>query len=117
MASVTFWLAITAPKGAYPLERHFADTRMSGATSQCSTAKLRPVRPMPVITSSAISSTPWRPQISAIQVSRRRDHGAQSSAAHRLKDESGCLILCLLDSSLEFRGILLAAIAASVGAV
>jgi hypothetical protein len=38
---------------------------MSGVTPQWSRAKRRPVRPKPVITSSATSSTPWRRQISA----------------------------------------------------
>ena len=37
---------------------------MSGTTSQCSEANIRPVRPKPVITSSKISSTPCRSQIS-----------------------------------------------------
>ena len=41
-----------------------AVTRMSGFTSQWSTANHLPVRPQPAITSSAISSTPWRSQIS-----------------------------------------------------
>ena len=33
---------------------------MSGVTRACSQANIRPVRPKPVSTSSAISSTPWR---------------------------------------------------------
>ena len=43
---------ITPPPSALPRQR------MSGTTSQCSTANILPVRPMPVCTSSAISSTP-----------------------------------------------------------
>src|SRR5258708_3862443 len=71
IASTTFFVAITAPSGAYPEESPLAVTRMSGAIppcsiAKCSTAKFRPVRPMPVMISSAISSTPWRRQISAI---------------------------------------------------
>ena len=34
----------------------------SGATRACSQANMRPVRPKPVSTSSAISSVPWRSQ-------------------------------------------------------
>jgi hypothetical protein len=49
---------ITPPPRALP--RHM----MSGATSQCSTAKNLLVRPMPVCTSSAIKSTPKREHIS-----------------------------------------------------
>jgi hypothetical protein len=39
---------------------------MSGLKLQWSHPNQRPVRPKPVITSSAMSSTPWRRQTSAI---------------------------------------------------
>ena len=37
---------------------------MSGTTFQCSMPNHLPVRPQPVMTSSAMSSTPWRSQMS-----------------------------------------------------
>ncbi len=47
--------------GGGPLAR----TRMSGRSPQWSAANQRPVRPNPVMTSSATTSTPWRRQTSA----------------------------------------------------
>jgi hypothetical protein len=49
-----------SPSGQYPLDTPLADVIMSGRTPQWSTPNQRPVRPNPVITSSMISSTPWR---------------------------------------------------------
>ena len=47
----------TAPMGNPPA-RDFAMHSRSGCTPECSQAKMRPVRPMPVCTSSMISSAP-----------------------------------------------------------
>ena len=52
-------------EGSVSAGESLAVTRISGATLECSTAKLRPVRPMPVMTSSAIRSRPWRRQMPA----------------------------------------------------
>ena len=51
--------SVTA-SGTEPPVRPFDRHRMSGATPACSQANSVPVRPQPVITSSAMSSTPWR---------------------------------------------------------
>jgi hypothetical protein len=56
----------TAPPVS-PFDRH----RMSGTTSACSQASSVPVRPQPVITSSAMNSTPCRAQIARISASTR----------------------------------------------
>ena len=47
-----------APTAWYPLVIPFASVMMSGCTPKCSMANIFPVRPNPLITSSAISSTP-----------------------------------------------------------
>ena len=57
----------TAPSGAYPLAIPFPARIMSGSTPQCCTANDFPVRPIPVITSSAIRRIPCLRQISAIR--------------------------------------------------
>ena len=66
-----------------------AATRMSARTPQWSSPNQRPVRPNPVITSSAMSSTPWRRQTSAIArpVVVRRDGGRERRPDDRLGDE------------------------------
>ncbi len=48
----------TAPIGITPPPIALPRQTMSGRTSQCSTANIRPVRPNPVFTSSAQSSQP-----------------------------------------------------------
>ena len=58
--------AATNPNGQYPDVAPLAATRMSGRTPQWSSPNQRPVRPNPVMTSSAISSTPCRRQTSAM---------------------------------------------------
>ncbi len=47
------------PRGTYAPVTPFAVVRMSGTTPQWSTANHDPVRPHPVITSSAIRRTSW----------------------------------------------------------
>ena len=64
MTSPTFFEAMAAPIGRYPLVRAFATVMMSGLMSQCSTANILPVRPNPLITSSAMRITPYLSQIS-----------------------------------------------------
>ncbi len=59
-------LATIAPIGITPPPSAFAKHRISGTTFSCSTANILPVRPMPVCTSSTMSSTPFRSQISRI---------------------------------------------------
>ncbi len=56
--------AMNADSGTYALVTALAMVMMSGCTPQCSSANQRPVRPKPVITSSAMSSTSLRSQIS-----------------------------------------------------
>jgi hypothetical protein len=46
------------PPNGTPLAMPLAVQMMSGSTPQCSIAHQRPVRPMPVCTSSAISKMP-----------------------------------------------------------
>src|SRR5271168_2234780 len=111
MASTTFLLAITAPSGAYPEERPLAVTRMSAATEQCSTAKFRPVRPMPVITSSAINNAPRRRQISATACKYPGGGVAAPSVAPLMGSKMKPA------AALQFRGVLLSAVVATVGAV
>src|SRR5262245_25989696 len=53
------------PNGRYPLVEPLPAVSTSGRTPQWSIPNHRPVRPNPVITSSAIRSTPWRRQTSA----------------------------------------------------
>ena len=60
-------LRMTAASGKYPLVIPFATTMMSGTTPHCSTPKSDPSRPKPVMTSSAMHSTPWRWQTSYIR--------------------------------------------------
>ncbi len=52
-----------------------------------------------------------------LQISRRRNDGAQRRAAYWFEDERGGLSVAGFDGTIEFRGILLAAVAASVGAI
>ena len=62
---------------------------MSGATPACSQANSVPVRPQPVITSSAMNSTPWRAQI-ALHLGQHRgwiDQHAAGAEHQRLDDE------------------------------
>ena len=49
----------SAPTGTWPPDSDFASSTMSGSTFQCSTARKRPVRPMPVWISSATNSVPY----------------------------------------------------------
>ena len=58
MVSCTTPVLAANPSGQYPEDAPLAPTTMSGRTSQCSQANQRPVRPKPVITSSAISRMP-----------------------------------------------------------
>ncbi len=58
--------AAAKPNGQYPEVAPLAATRMSGRTPQWSIANQRPVRPKPVMTSSAMRRTPWRRQTSAM---------------------------------------------------
>ena len=46
------------PMGIYPLVRPLATVMMSGVMPQCSQANILPVRPKPVMTSSAMSKHP-----------------------------------------------------------
>ena len=55
---------MTAPSGR-PAAIDLAVTRRSGTRSKCSQAKNRPVRPMPLCTSSAMIRMPWRRQSAA----------------------------------------------------
>ena len=64
MVSAISFLTIMAPTAAYPPERAFAEQIMSGVTSQCWVQKGFPVLPMPVMISSATSSTSYFEQIS-----------------------------------------------------
>ena len=48
----------TAPIGTSPPESALARQIMSGSSPQCSSARKRPVRPMPVCTSSQTNSAP-----------------------------------------------------------
>ena len=50
----------TAPTGTYPPDSALDNVMMSGRTSQCSWQKNRPLRPIPVWTSSITSNVPWR---------------------------------------------------------
>src|SRR5512132_1331232 len=52
-----------------------------------------------------------------LQVSGRRRYGSESRAAHRLEDEPGRFAIRLLDRAFKLCGILLPAVAASIGAV
>jgi len=56
----------TAPSGAYPLRLLFPTRIMSGSMFQCCAAKVFQVRPMPVITSSAMRRIPFLRHISAM---------------------------------------------------
>ena len=59
-SKITSWTAfdaITPPSGRYALVTPFANVTMSGATPQCPSANIRPVRPNPVMISSAMNST------------------------------------------------------------
>jgi hypothetical protein len=100
------------------LESPFAVTRMSGATPQGSTAKFVPVRPIPVITSSAINRTPCRLQISATCCT----YSSGGTAAPSVAPLTGSKINAaasppeLFNCPLYLRHILPAAILASVRA-
>ena len=117
--STTFFVAMTAPSGAYPLERPLAAIRMSGAMSQCSMAKFLPVRPMPVMTSSAISRTPWRRQTSAT-FCRYPGGGTTAPSVAPLtgsKMNAAASPLADFNGSLQLGRVLLTAVAAAVRAV
>ena len=58
--------AATNPNGQYPDVAPLAATTMSARAPQWSSPNQRPVRPKPVMTSSATSSTPCRRQTSAM---------------------------------------------------
>ena len=64
--SKTSPLAAANPNGTYPLVVPLPAVRISGRTPQWSTPNQRPVRPNPVITSSAITRMPCRRQTSTI---------------------------------------------------
>ena len=55
---------ITPLSGQYPALAALPKTIMSGTTSQCSMANAFPVRPKPVMISSAMKSTPYLSQVS-----------------------------------------------------
>ena len=85
LGSSTFQISgvdMNAESGMTPPPRALPRHMMSGTTSQCSTANILPVRPMPVWTSSAIRSTPKR-----LQVSRRR---GQKSSGGTIAPASPC---------------------------
>ena len=68
-AAIVSWTrpeAAANPNGTYPPVVPFPAVRMSGRMSQWSMPNHLPVRPNPVITSSAISTTSWRRHTSAI---------------------------------------------------
>ena len=52
------------PSGTYPDVTAFAKVTISGVTFQWDSPNQRPVRPKPVMISSAMSSTSWRVQMS-----------------------------------------------------
>ena len=52
-----------------------------------------------------------------LQISGRRNHCAQGRSTYRLEDEAGDLTVCFFYRSFEFGGVLLAAVAAAVGAI
>ena len=62
--SMTRSVVRTAPIDAYAEERPFAQVTRSGLMSYSSDANQCPIRPKPVITSSAQSRIPYRSQIS-----------------------------------------------------
>jgi hypothetical protein len=63
---------------------------MSGAMPACSQARKVPVRPQPVITSSAISKTPWAAQMRHFgQHMRRVEQHTARAEDQRLNDEGG----------------------------
>ena len=64
---------------------------MSGVTDACSQANMRPVRPNPVNTSSAMSSVPCasHSRLHAGQEFRRPDDHAARALQHRLDDHGG----------------------------
>ena len=57
-------VAVVAPMGIYPPLSPPAIVMMSGSTPQWSTPNILPVRPSPVVTSSAMSTTPYSLHIS-----------------------------------------------------
>ena len=86
--------------GMEPPVSPFARHRISGATPACSQASSVPVRPQPVITSSAMNSTPWRAQIARISASTcgRIDQHAARAQQQGFDDEGGdvsCRAGCL----------------------
>ena len=58
-----------AASGSVPPVSPLAVHRMSGVICACSQAKSVPVRPQPVITSSAMRSAPWASQMRRISAS------------------------------------------------
>ncbi len=52
-----------------------------------------------------------------LQISGRRNHRPERGSADRFEDEGGGLAVACLDGAFEFGGVLLAAVAAAVGAI
>src|SRR5579883_2602392 len=94
---------MNAPMGITPPPRAFAEVIMSGTTSQCSTPQSLPVRPIPVCTSSAISSTSDLAQAWPEIV---RGNDGPCFALHRFHDDGGDVVAHLAgDTQLLFNGI------------
>ena len=74
--SYTVSEATVTASGRYPAVRPFDRQMMSGSIGPCSQANIVPVRPKPVMTSSAINRMPWASQSS---LSLRRKAGFQTS--------------------------------------
>ncbi len=119
MASTTFLLAMTAPRGAYPLESPLAVTRMSGCTFQMIDGEVaaRTAHASHDFVGDEQHSVAATDVCDGFEISRRWDDGAERRSTDRFEDEGCSFAVGCLDRLFEFGGILLAAVAASVGAI